>query len=56
MRKILPFLVVGILVLSGLGAVAGTEEEKVKIFSEKIIISQPIVSDSQNYVSLELTE
>jgi len=37
MMKLLPLLVVGILVLSGLGAIAGTESEKENFESETII-------------------
>ena len=58
MRKILPYLVVGILVLSGLGAVSltSTEEntliERVKIIS----ISNPILSENDEYVSVDFEE
>ena len=47
---------VGILVLGGLGAVSGTESEKEKIISETVLISQPIVKEAQNYVTIDLTE
>ncbi len=56
MKKILPILVVGILVLSGLGAVAGSESKNENIISENIVFSQPIISENGNYVSLEITE
>ncbi len=56
MRKLFPLLVVGILVLSGLGAIAGTEKNEENILSEKIVFSQPIFSNDGNYVSLELAE
>lgn len=44
MRKLLPLLVVGIFVLSGLGAVAGTEGEKENFVSETISFSTPITN------------
>ncbi len=56
MKKIIPFLIVGILVLSGLGAVAGTEKSEKNIISENIIFSEPSYFDDENYVSLELSE
>ena len=56
MKKIIPIIVVGIFVLSGLGAVAGTESEGKNLISEKIVFSQPTICDSENYVSLELLE
>lgn len=56
MKKIIPIIVVGIFVLSGLGAVAGTDSEEKNFISEKFIISQPTICESENYVSLELSE
>jgi len=56
MRKILPFLVVGILVLGGLGAVAGTEIDEKEFISETIVFSEPIVREAENYVTVELAE
>ena len=47
---------VGIFVLSGLGAVAGTDIEDEKIVSEKIFFSQPNVINENNYVSLDVSE
>jgi hypothetical protein len=56
MRKLLPFFVVGILVLSGLGAVSGSESNEESIVSEKIFISQPTILEKEDYVSLESTD
>ncbi|MCK4365411.1 MAG: hypothetical protein KAW45_05125 [Thermoplasmatales archaeon] len=56
MKKILPFLVVGILVLSGLGAVSGTEGEKKELISEQMVFSQPIIVEKESFVSIDITE
>ena len=56
MRKILPLLVVGILVLSGLGAVANTESEKENFKLETVNFSQPIIQEKDNFVSIDLSE
>jgi len=56
MRKIIPFLVVGIFVLSGLGAVAQTFGEEENIISEKINISVPTIVEKEDYISLDLSE
>jgi len=56
MKKIIPIIIVGIFVLSGLGAVAGTESEEKNFISEKFVISQPTIRESENYISLELSE
>jgi len=55
MKKLLAFLIVGIFVLSGLGAVTGTEDDK-EFKSEPIALSRPIIEEKENYVSIELTE
>ena len=56
MKKIITILVLGIFVLSGLGAAAGTESEKENFKSETIIFSQPIIREKTDYVTIELTE
>ncbi|MCK4995734.1 MAG: hypothetical protein KAR55_02495 [Thermoplasmatales archaeon] len=56
MKKILPLLVVGILVLSGLGAVSGTEGEKKELISEQIVFSQPQIVEKESFVSIDITE
>ena len=58
MNKILPILVVGIFVLSGLGAVAVTEAEKEE-FKHKIAsvsFSQPIFKTENEYISINIDE
>ena len=56
MKKMLPLLVVGILVLSGLGAVAFTVDENENIISETVFFSQPIISEMEDYVSIDVAE
>ena len=56
MKKIIPILVVSFLVLSGLGAVSGTENENENIISEKFYFSQPTICEKDDYISLELEE
>jgi len=56
MNKILPFLVVGILVLGGLGAVSGTKTNDENTISEKINFSTPIFNEVGEYISVELSE
>ena len=56
MKKLLPLIVVGIFVLSGLGAVAGTDFEEENVLSEKVFFSQPIVKNQEEFVSLDVTE
>ena len=47
---------VGIFVLSGLGAVAGTDIEEKRIVFDKIFFSQPNVINENKYVSLDVSE
>lgn len=58
MKKILPLLIVGILVLSGLGAVAITDDTTydVKVAEESIVVSEPIIKESGQYVTVSLDE
>jgi hypothetical protein len=58
LRKILPILIVGILVLSGLGAVAGIDHKiyNDKIEEKSIVISEPIVKDEGKYVTVNIDE
>ena len=59
MKKILPILVVCFLVLSGLGAVAGTNslsDQTEKILEESIVISEPIIKDADQYATVNLEE
>jgi hypothetical protein len=56
MKKILPLMMVGILVLSGLGAVAITDDKSydLKIENELVIISEPIIQESGQYATISL--
>ena len=56
MKKLIPLLIIGMVVLGGLGAVAGTEENHVDIVSEEIIFSPPMISVDEQYTSLQLPE
>ena len=56
MKKTLPLLVVGILVLSGLGAIALSNDDEEIIQSETIIFSQPILIENDDYYEIELSE
>ena len=56
MKKIIPIILVGILVLSGLGAVATTDEKKTDVISEKQTFSDPIINDIGTYLTVELEE
>jgi len=55
-RKMLPLLVVGIFVLSGLGAVTGTEVDEESIMVEKFFFSKPIVRTQNEYISINIDE
>jgi len=58
MKKVLPLMMVGILVLSGLGAVAITDDKSydLKIENELVIISEPIITDIGQYVTVTIEE
>ncbi|MCK5458259.1 MAG: hypothetical protein KAI20_00080 [Thermoplasmatales archaeon] len=56
MKKIIPILLVGVLVLSGLGAVATIDEKQTDIISQKQTFSNPIISDIGTYLTVELEE
>jgi len=57
MRKLIPFLVVGILVLSGLGAVAlSVSEEEQLLVADSLSFSQPLLSEKNDYIVVELPE
>jgi len=55
LKKILPFLVVGIFVLSGLGAVAVNDFENEKNICEKISFSKPIIKEKNEYISIDIS-
>lgn len=56
MKKIIPIILVGILVLSGLGAVSGTESVKEELKSNTIAFSKPVIVEKDDYVSIEIAE
>ena len=58
MKKLLPLFIVGILVLSGLGAIAiaNNKTNDLKIMTESIAISEPVVKDAGQYVTVSLEE
>ena len=55
MRKILPLLVVGILVLSGLGAVAVSDEE-FESEQTSVVFSQPVLKSENKYLTVSIDE
>jgi len=56
MRKILPLLVVSILVLSGLGAVAYSQDIDEEYKEETVFFSNPTISENKDYATIELSE
>ena len=56
MRKIIPFLIVGILVLSGLGASANSQKVNSNKKIEKTVLdfSKPIIEEQTNFINIEL--
>jgi len=58
MKKLLPLCIVGILVLSGVGAVAITNNKTndLKIKTESIAISEPVIKDEGQYITVSLEE
>jgi hypothetical protein len=56
LRKILPILIVGILVLSGLGAAAVAQTEEENIISDKIVISKPKLTEKNEFILVDLAE
>jgi len=55
LRKILPFLVIGILVLGGLGAVAQPNDQT-KFEAKSVTFSQPTISNENEFVSININE
>ncbi len=56
MKKIIPILIVGIFVLSGLGAVALPEKNQELIQEDTILLSQPIFKEVDDYITVDLKE
>jgi len=56
MRKIVPFLVMSILVLSGLGAVAFPQDNTEAEQNEIVLFSKPVITENQDFVTIGLPE
>jgi hypothetical protein len=56
MKKYLPLIVVGILIASGLGAVAGIESEKEKFTFDIVEFSQLLIEEQEDYIRIDLPE
>jgi len=58
LKKILPILIVVILVFSGLGAVAITDDKTYieKVEEKSIVISKPIIEDAGQYLTVNINE
>ena len=56
MKKIIPILVVGVLVLSGLGAVAVTEADGKLMKEDYVLLSAPIFKEIDDYLTVDLKE
>jgi len=56
LKKILPILVVGILVISGLGAAALSGSEKEQIKKETISFSKPVIKEKEEFITIDLGE
>jgi len=56
LKKIVLFLIVGILVLSGLNAVATPSEKIQHSEAKKIIFSKPIIKEEEQYVTIDIKE
>ncbi len=57
MKKLLPIILVGILVISGLGAVAVQENDDETLFNiESMTISEPIITETNEYLTVNLEE
>ena len=54
--KILPLIVIGILVLGGLGAVAGSYSNEESYKTETIFFSTPLINDKKDYASIDIAE
>ncbi|MCK5031893.1 MAG: peptidase C25, partial [Thermoplasmatales archaeon] len=57
MKKLLPIILVGILVVSGLGAVAVQENDDETLYNiEYMAISEPIITETNEYLTIKLEE
>jgi hypothetical protein len=57
MKKILPILLVGVLVISGFGAAVATNIQVKKVsIQEQIQFSEPVITGQNNYISVQIKE
>lgn len=56
MRKLLPLCIMGILVLSGLGAVAVSGLEETQSIIDSVYFSQPVLNEKEEFITIELPE
>jgi hypothetical protein len=56
MRKILSLVIVGILIISGLGAVALDNEKNTYKISESIHFSEPTIKQNEQYITIDIKE
>ena len=57
MKKILPIFIISILFISGIGTVAISEnEQNLKYFTDKIIISEPFFEKNNDYLNVDFKE
>jgi hypothetical protein len=57
MKKILPILLVGVLILSGFGAAVSVNTQNDQLsLQEDISFSEPVLTDQNNYISVEINE
>ena len=56
-KKIIPIVIVGILIISGLGALAiPDKEQKILVKTDSISISEPVFKEKGEYLSVDLKE
>ena len=56
MKKIIPILVIGFLILSGLGAVATNDNQTIHTILESVTYSEPTIKDNGKYMTIDLAE
>jgi hypothetical protein len=56
MKKIIPLVLIGVLVLSGLGAGAIDNEQHTKTLIETITISEPTFSEYEHFITVDIAE
>ena len=56
MKKYIPIFIAGILVLSGLGAVAISDDNETNTIIESANFSEPIIKENGQYVTVDVNE